>query len=94
MESLTNTAPNVVVVAVAVVVAAAAAVNNFLSMFKIYSLFQDYDSEKRKVVCKTLRFIAHTHGATLQVLHKGTKDLSFFFFFCLSFLSIVCLVFV
>ena len=28
---------------------------------------KDFDSEKRKVICKTLRFIAHTNGATLQV---------------------------
>ncbi|KAH3848343.1 cytoplasmic dynein 2 light intermediate chain 1-like [Dreissena polymorpha] len=31
-----------------------------------YDLFQDMDSEKRKVICKTLRFIAHSNGATLQ----------------------------
>lgn len=31
-----------------------------------YDVFQDFDSEKRKVICKTLRFIAHTNGATLQ----------------------------
>jgi hypothetical protein len=32
-----------------------------------YDLFQDFDSEKRKVICKTLRFIAHIYGASLQV---------------------------
>ena len=46
-------------------------------------IFQDFDSEKRKVICKTLRFIAHTHGAHLQVsidiLHAD-----FFFFFSLT----------
>ncbi|ELU13557.1 hypothetical protein CAPTEDRAFT_165957 [Capitella teleta] len=31
-----------------------------------YDIFQDFDSEKRKVICKTLRFVAHTHGAHLQ----------------------------
>ncbi|XP_033736080.1 cytoplasmic dynein 2 light intermediate chain 1-like isoform X1 [Pecten maximus] len=31
-----------------------------------YDIFQDFDSEKRKVICKTLRFIAHIHGASLQ----------------------------
>ena len=33
----------------------------------IFPFFQDFESEKRKVICKTLRFIAHIHGATLQV---------------------------
>lgn len=31
-----------------------------------YDLFQDFDSEKRKIVCKCLRFIAHVNGASLQ----------------------------
>ncbi|XP_052106134.1 cytoplasmic dynein 2 light intermediate chain 1-like [Mytilus californianus] len=31
-----------------------------------YDLFQEFGSEERKVICKTLRFLAHTHGATLQ----------------------------
>ena len=35
-------------------------------MFLFYFL-QEFDSEKRKVICKTLRFVAHTNGATLQV---------------------------
>uniref|UniRef100_A0A8C7XXT3 Cytoplasmic dynein 2 light intermediate chain 1 n=1 Tax=Oryzias sinensis TaxID=183150 RepID=A0A8C7XXT3_9TELE len=30
-----------------------------------YDLFQDFDSEKKKVVSKTLRFIAHYHAASL-----------------------------
>ncbi|KAI1894432.1 hypothetical protein AGOR_G00115740 [Albula goreensis] len=30
-----------------------------------YDIFQDFDSEKRKVICKTLRFLAHYHGASL-----------------------------
>lgn len=31
-----------------------------------YDLFQEFGSEERKVICKTLRFLAHTHGASLQ----------------------------
>ncbi|CAL1536933.1 unnamed protein product, partial [Lymnaea stagnalis] len=31
-----------------------------------YDMFQDFDSEKRKIICKTLRFLAHVHGANLQ----------------------------
>ncbi|KAJ8308790.1 hypothetical protein KUTeg_013664 [Tegillarca granosa] len=30
-------------------------------------IFQDFDSEKRKIICKTLRFVAHVNGAALQV---------------------------
>ena len=32
-----------------------------------YDIFQDMDPEKRKTICKTLRFIAHVNGAILQV---------------------------
>lgn len=32
-----------------------------------YDIFQDFDSEKRKVICKTLRFVAHYYGASLMV---------------------------
>lgn len=28
---------------------------------------QDFDSEKRKAICKILRFVAHYHGASLMV---------------------------
>ncbi|XP_059160570.1 cytoplasmic dynein 2 light intermediate chain 1-like [Physella acuta] len=31
-----------------------------------YDIFQDFDSEKRKNICKTLRYVAHVYGATLQ----------------------------
>ncbi|CAH1792548.1 unnamed protein product [Owenia fusiformis] len=31
-----------------------------------YDVFQDFDSERRKIICKTLRFVAHSYGATLQ----------------------------
>lgn len=37
---------------------------NFNSHFNIW---KDFDSEKKKVICKTLRFLAHTNGAHLQV---------------------------
>ncbi|XP_043551569.1 cytoplasmic dynein 2 light intermediate chain 1 isoform X1 [Chiloscyllium plagiosum] len=30
-----------------------------------YDIFQDFESEKRKVICKTLRFVAHYYGASL-----------------------------
>jgi len=43
---------------------------------------QDFDSEKKKVVCRCLRYVAHTLGATLQFyslkdsgLVKKAKDL-------------------
>ena len=32
-----------------------------------YDIFQNFDPEKRKTICKTLRFVAHINGATLQV---------------------------
>lgn len=31
-----------------------------------YDLFQELDSERRKVICKTLRFVAHSNGANLH----------------------------
>ncbi|KAL5486978.1 hypothetical protein EMCRGX_G019526 [Ephydatia muelleri] len=31
-----------------------------------YDIFQDFDSEKKKMVCKTLRFVSHINGASLQ----------------------------
>ncbi|XP_008056297.1 cytoplasmic dynein 2 light intermediate chain 1 isoform X1 [Carlito syrichta] len=36
-----------------------------------YDIFQDFDSEKRKVICKTLRFIAHYYGASLMFTSKS-----------------------
>ena len=36
-------------------------------LLKAANILQDFDSEKRKIICKTLRFLAHVHGATLQV---------------------------
>ncbi|XP_002732906.1 cytoplasmic dynein 2 light intermediate chain 1-like [Saccoglossus kowalevskii] len=40
-----------------------------------YDVFQDFDSEKRKVICRTLRFVAHSHGATLQFCSLKTESL-------------------
>lgn len=39
----------------------------------ILFLPQDMDSEKRKVICKTLRFLAHYHGASLMVSPGATR---------------------
>ncbi|XP_075451896.1 cytoplasmic dynein 2 light intermediate chain 1 [Ascaphus truei] len=36
-----------------------------------YDIFQDFDSEKRKIVCKTLRFVAHYYGASLMFTSKS-----------------------
>ena len=43
-----------------------------------YDEFQDFDSEKRKIICKTLRFVAHSHGAHLQVLAITSAHVYFF----------------
>ncbi|XP_063227498.1 cytoplasmic dynein 2 light intermediate chain 1 [Bacillus rossius redtenbacheri] len=47
-----------------------------------YDVFQDFDSEKKKIVCRCLRYVAHTLGASLQFysvkdagLVKKAKDL-------------------
>ncbi|XP_074653258.1 cytoplasmic dynein 2 light intermediate chain 1-like [Tubulanus polymorphus] len=40
-----------------------------------YDLFQNFDPEKRKVICKTLRFIAHSKGATLQFCSSKQESL-------------------
>ena len=37
-----------------------------------YDLFQSFDPEKKKTICKTLRFLAHVHGASLQVFVGNT----------------------
>jgi len=31
-----------------------------------YDVFQDFEPEKKKLICRTLRYVAHLHGATLQ----------------------------
>ena len=38
-----------------------------------YDTFQDFDPEKKKIICKTLRFIAHTNGASLHVSYTCDK---------------------
>lgn len=32
-----------------------------------YDQFQDMEPERRKMLCRTLRFVAHTNGASLYV---------------------------
>lgn len=32
----------------------------------MYDQFQDIDPEKKKIICRALRFFAHTYGASLQ----------------------------
>jgi len=32
-----------------------------------FDLFQEFDPEKKKVIVKSLRFLAHTYGASLIV---------------------------
>uniref|UniRef100_A0A8C5MBS0 Cytoplasmic dynein 2 light intermediate chain 1 n=1 Tax=Leptobrachium leishanense TaxID=445787 RepID=A0A8C5MBS0_9ANUR len=36
-----------------------------------YDIFQDFESEKRKVICKTLRFVSHYYGASLMFTSKS-----------------------
>ncbi|KAG8443619.1 hypothetical protein GDO86_008967, partial [Hymenochirus boettgeri] len=36
-----------------------------------YDIFQDFDSEKRKIICKTLRFAAHYYGASVLFTSKS-----------------------
>ena len=31
-----------------------------------YDEFQNFEPEKKKIICKALRFFAHYHGASLQ----------------------------
>ncbi|KAI8486671.1 Cytoplasmic dynein 2 light intermediate chain 1 [Branchiostoma belcheri] len=40
-----------------------------------YDVFQDFDSEKRKIICKTLRFVAHNYGASLLFFSLRMKQL-------------------
>lgn len=37
-----------------------------------YDLYQQLDPEKKKVIAKTLRFLAHNYGASLYVSHAFT----------------------
>ncbi|KAK2190406.1 hypothetical protein NP493_82g05029 [Ridgeia piscesae] len=38
-------------------------------------MLQDFEPEKRKVICKTLRFVSHTHGAHLQFFSSKQEGL-------------------
>lgn len=40
-----------------------------------YDIFQDFDPEKRKIICKTLRFVAHRHGAHLMFFSTKLESL-------------------
>ena len=40
-----------------------------------YDLFKEFPIEQRTVVCKTLRFLAHIHGATLQFFSTKSEGL-------------------
>ncbi|XP_056291860.1 cytoplasmic dynein 2 light intermediate chain 1 isoform X2 [Pseudoliparis swirei] len=40
-----------------------------------YDIFQEFDSDKRKVVCKTLRFIAHYYAASLIFTNIKSESL-------------------
>ncbi|XP_048392091.1 cytoplasmic dynein 2 light intermediate chain 1 isoform X1 [Stegostoma tigrinum] len=39
-----------------------------------YDIFQDFESEKRKVICKTLRFVAHYYGASLLFFSNKVEN--------------------
>ncbi|XP_056617025.1 cytoplasmic dynein 2 light intermediate chain 1 [Triplophysa dalaica] len=39
-----------------------------------FDIFQDFDSEKRKVICKTLRFVAHFYGASLIFTNSKSES--------------------
>ncbi|GIX68262.1 cytoplasmic dynein 2 light intermediate chain 1 [Caerostris darwini] len=40
-----------------------------------YDLFQSEDFQKRKLICKCLRYIAHTYGASLQFVSSKSETL-------------------
>lgn len=56
---------------------------NFLDPFPIpigiiatkYDIYQDFDPEKRKMISRTLRFIAHSNGAHLQYFSSKAEGL-------------------
>ncbi|XP_072121070.1 cytoplasmic dynein 2 light intermediate chain 1 isoform X4 [Mobula birostris] len=39
-----------------------------------YDIFQNFESEKRKVICKTLRFVAHYYGASLLFFSNKSES--------------------
>ncbi|XP_066451662.1 cytoplasmic dynein 2 light intermediate chain 1 [Eleutherodactylus coqui] len=41
-----------------------------------YDIFQDFESEKRKIICKTLRFVSHYFGASLLFTGKAESHKS------------------
>ncbi|XP_075719347.1 cytoplasmic dynein 2 light intermediate chain 1 isoform X2 [Rhinoderma darwinii] len=41
-----------------------------------YDIFQDFESEKRKIICKTLRFLSHYFGASLLFTNKAESHKS------------------
>uniref|UniRef100_T1IPV5 Cytoplasmic dynein 2 light intermediate chain 1 n=1 Tax=Strigamia maritima TaxID=126957 RepID=T1IPV5_STRMM len=40
-----------------------------------YDIFQDFDPEHKKIICKTLRFFAHKNGAALQFCSSKSENL-------------------
>jgi dynein light intermediate chain 2 len=40
-----------------------------------YDVFQDFDADKRKMIVKTLRFVAHNYGAALQFCSNKNEGL-------------------
>uniref|UniRef100_A0AAF5PS98 Cytoplasmic dynein 2 light intermediate chain 1 n=1 Tax=Wuchereria bancrofti TaxID=6293 RepID=A0AAF5PS98_WUCBA len=40
-----------------------------------YDKFQDFEPEQRKIICKFLRFMAHTNGATLAMFSNKMENL-------------------
>ncbi|XP_006638854.2 cytoplasmic dynein 2 light intermediate chain 1 [Lepisosteus oculatus] len=40
-----------------------------------FDIFQDFDSEKRKTICKSLRFVAHYYGASLIFTSSKSESL-------------------
>jgi hypothetical protein len=49
-----------------------------------YDVFETYEPEKRKIVCKTLRFVAHYYGAMLLVSVNMFKKTSICIFFIIN----------
>ncbi|CAJ0920752.1 unnamed protein product [Ranitomeya imitator] len=50
-----------------------------------YDIFQDFESEKRKIISKTLRFLSHYLGASLLFTGKAESHKSVFTVICKSF---------
>lgn len=40
-----------------------------------YDVYSDFESEKRKVICRTFRFLAHSHGASLVYFSDNSEIL-------------------